>query len=179
MEPPAPEPAPERAPELAAELSHLVAAGTLGSEPRGFLGRKRWVVTAPERAQRARARLDAIAQSAGPVSLAQAAFGGLAHAVGLDRHLYPRFADRPLRWRLAEVGKGQAAPVTAVVDAADTAARASGAAATQAAAQAAMQAAADAAIQAAVQASTAAAVSAAASAASDAGGHAGGHAGHH
>ena len=158
-----------------AYLERLVAAGALGSEPRGFLGRRRWVVTAPERADRARARLDAIAQSAGPVSLAQAAFGGLAHAVGLDRHLYPRFADRPLRWRLAEVGKGQSMPVTAAVDAAGAAARASSMAATQAATQAAT----DAAIQAAVQASTAAAISAAASASADAGGHAGGHAGHH
>ena len=174
-----------------AYLERLVAAGALGSEPRGFLGRRRWVVSAPERADRARARLDAIAQSAGPVSLAQAAFGGLAHAVGLDRHLYPRFADRPLRWRLAEVGKGQSMPVTAAVDAAGAAARASSMAATQAATQAAtdaaiqaatdaaIQAATDAAIQAAVQASTAAAISAAASASADAGGHAGGHAGHH
>jgi hypothetical protein len=166
-----------------AYLERLVAAGALAGEPRGLLGRRRWVVTAPERAQRARARLDAIAHSAGRVSLAQAAFGGLAHAVGLDRHLYPRFADRPLRWRLAEVGKGQSTPVTAAVDAAGGAATASRMAATQAATQAAtdaaIRAATDAAIQAAVQASTAAAISAAASASADAGGHAGGHAGHH
>jgi Golgi phosphoprotein 3 (GPP34) len=162
-----------------AYLERLAAAGALHGEPGGFLGRMRWTVTAPERVERLRAQLDAIAESTGPVSLAQAAFGGLAHAVGLDRYLYPRFADRRLRWRLAEVGKGQAGPVTAAVDAADAAARASSAAAAQAATRAATQAATDAAIQAAVQASTAAAISAAASAASDAGGHAGGHAGHH
>lgn len=159
-----------------AYLERLAAAGALRGQP-GFLGRKRWAVTDPARVERLRIRLDAIAQSAGPVSLAQAAFGGLAHAVGLDRYLYPRFADRRLRWRLAEVGKGQAA-VTATAAAADSATAAS-MAATQAAAQAAtdaaIQAATDAAIQAAVQASTAAAISAAASAPSDAGGHAGGH----
>jgi hypothetical protein len=166
-----------------AYLERLAAAGALHGEPGGFLGRMRWTVTAPERVERLRAQLDAIAESTGPVSLAQAAFGGLAHAVGLDRYLYPRFADRRLRWRLAEVGQGQAGPVTAAVDAADAAARASSAAAaeaaTQAATRAATQAATDAAIQAAVQASTAAAISAAASAASDAGGAAGGHTGHH
>jgi hypothetical protein len=156
-----------------AYLDRLAAAGTLRGQRGGLLGRMRWSVTDPARVEQARIQLDAIAQSAGPVSLAQAAFGGLAHAVGLDRYLYPRFADRRLRWRLAEVGKGQAA-VTATADAADAATAAS-LAATQAATQAAMMAATDAAIQAAVQASTAAAISAAASASADAGGHAGGH----
>jgi hypothetical protein len=156
-----------------AYLERLVAAGTVRGQRGGLLGRTRWGVTDPERVERLRNQLDAIAESAGPVTLVQAAFGGLAHAVGLDRYLYPRFADRRLRWRLAEVGKGQAA-VTATAAAADAASAAS-MAATQAATQAAMMAATDAAIQAAVQASTAAAISAAASASADAGGHAGHH----
>jgi len=166
-----------------AYLERLVAAGALRGQPGGLLGRMRWTVTDQARAQLVRAYLDAIAESAGPVSLAQAAFGGLAHAVSLDRYLYPRFADRRLRWRLAEVGKGHATSVTAVVDATDAAAGAASAAAanaaTQAAASAAIQAATDAAIQAAVQASTAAAISAAASAADAGGGHAGHAGGHH
>jgi hypothetical protein len=158
-----------------AYLERLVATGALRCDRSGLLGRKRWVITAPQRADQARARLDAIAHSTGPVDLAQAAFGGLAHAVNLDGHLYPRFADRPLRRRLAEVGSGKW--TRTAVDAVGSAARA----ASDAAAQAAVRAAADAAIQAAVQASTAAAISAAASAAAaDSGGHAGAGAhGHH
>jgi len=156
-----------------AYLERLVAAGALRREQGGFLGRKRWVVTAPQRVEQARARLEAIAYSTGPVDLAQAAFGGLAHAVNLDGQLYPRFADRRLRRRLAEVGTGKW--TRTAVDAVGSAAQASSAAAAQAssaaAAQAAAAAAADAAVQAAVQASTTAAISAAAGAAADTGGH--------
>ena len=152
-----------------AYLERLVATGALRCDRSGLLGRKSWVVTAPQRADRARARLDAIAHSTGPVDLAQAAFGGLAHAVNLDRHLYPRLADRPLRRRLAEVGTGKWTRIA--VDAVGSAAHA----ASDAAAQAAVQAAADAAVQAAVQASTTAAIAAAADSAGHAGAEAHGH----
>lgn len=160
-------------------LERLVVAGALRREARGFLGRKRWVVTAPRRAEEARARLDAITYSTGPVDLAQAAFGGLAHAVHLDLHVYPGFANRHARKRLAEVGTGQW--TRAAVDAVDSAAQASNAAAqaSSAAVQAAAMAATDAAIHAAVQASMTAAISASATA-SDTSGHAGaGPHGHH
>jgi hypothetical protein len=157
-----------------AYLERLVGAGALRGDPSGFLGRRRWLIAGPRRAEQARARLDAIARSTGPVDIAQAAFGGLAHAVHLDLHLYPGFANRHLRKRLAEVGAGRW--TQAAVDAVGSAAQASSAAAAQAAARAAT----DAAIRAAVQASTTAAVSAASAAAADAGGHAGaGPHGHH
>jgi hypothetical protein len=156
-----------------AYLERLVATGALRCDRSGLLGRKRWVVTAPQRADRARARLDAIAHSTGPVELAQAAFGGLAHAVDLDRHLYPRRADRPLRRRLAEVGTGKWTRIA--VDAVGSAAHAASDAAAQAAVQAATAAATQAAVQAAVQASTTAAISAAADSAGQAGTGAHGH----
>ena len=87
------------------------------------------------------------------MDLAQSAFGGLAHAVNLDAHLYPKFADRRLRRRLREVGSGQW--TQAVANAVGSAASASTEAATRAATEAAMLAA--------VHASTAAAITAAAS----------------
>ena len=99
-----------------AYLERLVATGALRCDRSGLLGRKSWVVTAPQRADRARARLDAIAHSTGPVDLAQAAFGGLAHAVNLDRHLYPRLPDRPAVQAAAD------AAVQAAVQASTTAA---------------------------------------------------------
>jgi hypothetical protein len=168
-----------------AYIARLVAAGALRREKSGFLGGSRLIVGAPLRADDARARLDAIAESTGHVDVIDAAFGGLARAVGLDRFLYPRFADRHLRRRLAEIAAGKwtrpaptaqatGAATTAAVQAADASARAATDAATAAAMAAATQAATDAAIQAAVQASTDAAI-AAATAASDAGGAAHGH----
>lgn len=138
-----------------AYLERLVKVGALRSEPVGRLGRKRWIVPQSRRADLARDRLDAIANSTGSVSLAQAAFGGLAHAINLDGHLYPRFADRRLRKRLAEVGSGKW--TQGVADAVSAAAAAS------AATQAATRAATEAAMQAAVHASTSAAITAAAS----------------
>ncbi|HEY3905543.1 MAG TPA: GPP34 family phosphoprotein [Streptosporangiaceae bacterium] len=136
-----------------AYLERLVKAGALRSESIGRLGRKRWIVPQSPRADQARERLDAIAYSTGSVDLAQSAFGGLAHAVNLDAHLYPKFADRRLRKRLREVGSGQW--TQDVANAVSSAASASTEAATRAATQAAMQAA--------VHASTAAAITAAAS----------------
>jgi hypothetical protein len=163
-------------------LARLLSAGALSAEARGIFGRKRYTVTAPARLADARSRLDTIAQSEGQqVSTAEAAFGGLAHAIGLDRVLYPGFGARRVHKRLAQIGAGKwTAPgptstaTSAATAAVDAAARASTDAATQAATQAAM----DAAIQAAVQASTEAAISAAVSASADSGGAAEAH-GHH
>lgn len=136
-----------------AYLERLVTAGALRSESIGRLGRKRWIVPPSRRADQARERLDAIAYSTGPVDLAQSAFGGLAHAINLDGHLYPKFADRRLRRRLREVGSGQW--TQGVTDAVSSAASAS--------TDAAMRAATEAAMRAAVDASTAAAITAASS----------------
>jgi hypothetical protein len=136
-----------------AYLERLVKIGALRSESIGRLGRKRWIVPPSRRADQARERLDAIAHSTGSVDLAQSAFGGLVHAVNLDAHLYPKFADRRLRRRLREVGSGQW--TQAVANAVGSAASASTEAATRAATEAAMLAA--------VYASTAAAITAAAS----------------
>jgi hypothetical protein len=54
----------------------------------------------------ARARLDAIALSSGPVDVTQAAYGGLAYATGLASLLYRGRDGRQARKRLAEVAKG-------------------------------------------------------------------------
>lgn len=171
-------------------LARLLSAGALSAEARGIFGRKRYTVTAPARLADARSRLDTIAQSEGQqVSTAEAAFGGLAHAIGLDRQLYPGFGARQVHKRLAQIAAGKwTAPgpastaTSAATAAVDAAARASTDAATQAAmdaaTRAATQAATDAAIQAAVQASTEAAISAAVSASADTGGGAEAH-GHH
>lgn len=137
-----------------AYLARLAGTGALQGQVGGFLGRTRWTIGAPARAQEARSRLDAIAASAGPVDIIQAAFGGLARAAGLDRFLYPRFADRPRRRRLAEIAAGKwTTPESPAVSVGDAVKGSS--------AQAAMLAATTAAIQAAVQASTDAAVAAA------------------
>lgn len=132
-------------------LARLAATGALQGQVGGFLGRTRWTIGAPQRAQEARARLDAIASSTGPVDIIQAAFGGLARAAGLDRFLYPRFGDRPRRRRLAEIAAGKWT----------TPESPAGGAILGSSAQAAMLSATTAAIQAAVQASTDAAVAAA------------------
>jgi hypothetical protein len=137
-----------------AYLARLAATGALQGQVGGFMSATRWTIGAPERAQDARARLDAIAGSTGPVDITQTAFGGLARAAGLDRFLYPRFSDRPWRRRLAEVAAGKWTTPQPPPAAADDAVPAGSA-------QAAMLAATSAAIQAAVQASTDAAVAAA------------------
>ena len=130
----------------------------------GFIKVRRWEVTAPAQAQEARARLDVIATGAGQVDLAQAAFGGLAHAIGLAGQVYPGRDGRARRKRLELVaggeftdGSGAHHAVTHSVHAASHAA-----------------------VSAAVHAATHAAVSAAHSAHSaSAGGHGGGGGGHH
>lgn len=166
-----------------AYLSRLVFAGALSAGRGGVFGQRRYRVADEGRVAAARARLDAIARSPGPVDVTSAAFGGLAHAVGLDHLIYPGLGARALRRRLAEIAAGKwTAPAGAGPGVTATAAAVSQAAtdaATAAATNAGMQAATDAAVQAAVHAATAAATEAAVHAAHDAGAHASGGAGHH
>ncbi len=109
-----------------AYLSRLVATGALRAERRIF-GTTRYLIADPARVAQTRARLDAIALSAGMVQTEQAAFGGLTHAIGLDLVLYPGRAGRPVRQRLLEMGRGQWT-VAAVTTAASSAATAAAAA---------------------------------------------------
>jgi Golgi phosphoprotein 3 (GPP34) len=138
-----------------AYLARLVSAGAIQAGPQGIFGRARWQIAAPARVAEARTRLDTIANSSGTVGTAEAAFGGLAHAVGLDRMLYPGFGGRQLRKRLTEVAKGQWT-VTAVSGAVADSVRSATDAAIMASTAAATQAAVDAAVQAAIAASAAA-----------------------
>ena len=92
-----------------AYLERLAAAGVLQAERGtrlGIFSVTRWRVTDAGRQAQARARLDAVALTAGPVSTAQAALGGLAHAAGLGAVLYPGRANRQARTRL-ERSQGQ------------------------------------------------------------------------
>ena len=92
-----------------AYLARLAAAGAITMQEQtrlGFIRVRRWQVTDPARAQAARARLDAIARGTGEVDLAQAAFGGLAHAIGLSGSLYPGKDGRAARKRLEVVAEG-------------------------------------------------------------------------
>jgi Golgi phosphoprotein 3 GPP34 len=184
-----------------AYLARLAQAGVIQIEPTRFLG----MPTGPRlhlidgaRLADARARLDAIALSSGPVDVTQAAYGGLAYATGLASLLYRGRDGRPARKRLAEVAKGgqSDAALGDVIEpgarqtVTDSAGEAGGEAATQAAVSAvsdaavrgatdAVPAANDAAVQAAVQAANAAAVHAAVHAANHAASHAAAHAGGH
>jgi hypothetical protein len=186
-------------------LEHLVAAGWLRREARVLT---RWRIGDATRVADARARLDAIAMSAGRIDLTHAAFGGLAHAIGLENVLYPGWGNRGIRRRFREIADGQwiepfapeipgnaadaaaaggpdAAAHHSAVHAAD---RAASHAATHAATHATTQAAAHAATHAATQAATHAAMHAATHAAvqasvdaghsAAAGGGHGGHGGH-
>jgi hypothetical protein len=180
-----------------AYLARLAAAAAIRAEQGTTLGifpRTRWRIADAGRLAGARARLDAIALSAGQVDTAQAAYAGLAHAVGLGALLYPGWANRHVRKRLEQIAKGQwsAAAVTAASSqttatttdvtsaVSDVSAAAASQAAVHAASQAAVQAAVDAATAAAVDAATAAAVAASVEAAHHAAadGGAGAH-GHH
>jgi hypothetical protein len=100
---------------LAAYLGRLSAAGVITAERRG-LGRTRWRFAGPQPADAALARLDAIARSAGPATELQAAFGGLAHGCGLGALLYPGWANRDARRRLAQLS-GQHWAAQAVIKA--------------------------------------------------------------
>jgi hypothetical protein len=123
----------------------------------------------------ARHRADTIADSTGPAGLSQAAYAGLACAIGLDRLLYRGRGRRAERDRLRQVAAGRWTASSATLGELADPAWAAG----QAVAQGVSSAAAAAAIYAVTQASVTAAASAVATAASSAGGHgAGGHGGH-
>jgi Golgi phosphoprotein 3 (GPP34) len=167
-------------------LARLTDAGVIRAERRkvmGLFATTRWYVLDIGRQADARWRLDAIARSSGPVDSAQAAFGGLVHAVQLDAVLYPGRDGKPARARLKKIARRDAtanAVQSAATDAStraasDAAIRASTDAAMRAATQAATQAATDAAIQASID----AAVSASITATHDAGGHGSAAGGHH
>jgi hypothetical protein len=184
-----------------AYLARLAQAGVIQMEPTRFLGiptGSRLHLIDGARVADARARLDAIALSSGPVDVTQAAYGGLAYATGLASLLYRGRDGRQARKRLAEVAKGgqSDAALGDVIEpgvrqtVTDSAGEAAGEAATQAAVHAVSDAAVrgatdtvhaanDAAVQAAVQAANAAAVHAAVHAANHAASHAAAHAGGH
>jgi hypothetical protein len=161
-----------------AYLARLAGAGVIRSEQQtrlGFIRVTRWQITDPAQVTAARARLDAIAQGTGQVSLAQAAYGGLAHAIGLPGGLYPGRDGRAQRKRLEAVAAGD---LTAGPD--GQAVPGGPAHHAHQAVSSSVHAASHAAVSAAVHSATHAAVSAAHSAhsASD-GGHGGGGGGHH
>ena len=162
-----------------AYLERLAAAGVLRAERSTRLGIfpvTRWRIADDGRRAEARARLDAVALSAGPVSTAQAALGGLAYATGLGTALYPGRQNGQIRARLERIAKGGEVAL-AVQDAGDAGDGAGQAvAAVNQATRAAVDAATAAATQAAIDAATSAAVQAATEAAHAAahGGHAGG-----
>ena len=170
-------------------LARAEAAGVIRAERRkalGFIPVTRWTVVDIGRAAQARARLEAVAASTGPVDSAQAALAGLASAIEVAGLVFPGRAGAAARKRLRQAAKNEAASAgttRAVSDAtgAATAAAADAAvsAATDAAVSAATQAAVNAATQAAVDAATQAAVDAATHAASHAASHGGAAGGHH
>lgn len=131
-------------------LAEMSASGLVARSP---ASRNRWQVLDAAGVARARSSLDAVASGADPLDAGQAALGGLAHAVGVDRALYPGLAGRAVRKRMRHIANGQwtAAPAR---DGADGAAEAAVAAATVAAVRAATQAA----VQAAVAAAASAAI---------------------
>jgi hypothetical protein len=151
-----------------AYLARLAEGGVLQAERGTRLGIfpvTRWRVTDPARAAAARAILDEAALSDGLAGIVQAAYAGLAHAIGLGALLYPGRDNRQVRKRLERIAKSDATATMVT----GTATNSASLAAIQATQQAAVQAATAAAIQAAVDATTAAAA--------DAGGgaHGGGH----
>jgi hypothetical protein len=97
-------------------LDRLVAAGAVHGQPheRSFVFQmNRWTVIDPGRLASVRQRLDGIAQSDGPLSQEDLAFGGLAFAVGLDRYFYPGWSGRKPRKRLAKIAAGDVAATAA------------------------------------------------------------------
>lgn len=167
---------------VAGYLHRLEAARVIQAETRWWLARYR--VTDAARAAQTRQQLDAIARSAGPVDLGQAAYAGLACAIGLDRILYRGRRARAERRRLRDIAAGHwTASLPGVSDSVTTGSAAGQAAmqATQAAVSAASLAAIGAATRAAVDAATLAVAHATAATAhgGTAGGHGGGgHGGH-
>ena len=135
-------------------LGRAEAAGTIRSERGtrlGFIPVTRWLVTDTARAAAARARLEAVATGAGPVSQEQAALAGLASAAGVALVAFPGRAGGAARKRLREAAKrdpAAAAAMSAADSAADAATRSAADAATRAAMDAAVRAATDAAVNA-------------------------------
>jgi hypothetical protein len=164
-------------------LDRLAAAGVIRAEGRQVLGLfpgTRWVVVDTARQAQVRARLDAIASgSVAPGSLdsEQAAFAGLAGAIGLSALIYPGFAGAAARKNLKKAATRERSESPAVGAVADASAAADNArdAAMRAAMNASVQAATDAAVAASIDAATQAAISASADAAAHHGGAAGGH----
>jgi hypothetical protein len=73
-------------------LERLATRGIVRRESRKVLRiflTLRWAVIDSARAAQARARLDAVAFSSGPVDTIDSALGALVHAAGLDQALYP------------------------------------------------------------------------------------------
>ena len=92
-----------------AYLARLEAAGVLRAERGTTLGIfpvTRWRIADPARVAQARVRLDAIALSSGAVEVTEAAFAGLAHAVGLGALLYRGREHKRERQRLEEIAAG-------------------------------------------------------------------------
>ena len=164
-------------------LAHLIQIGVIRAERRKVLGlftATRWYVMDISRQASVRSRLDEIARGSGPVDSAQAAFGGLVHAVQLDAVLYPGRDGKPMRQRLKEIARRDATASAVRFAAVDASTNAATDAAIQASTDAAIDAATRAAIQASINASIDAAVSASVAATHDAGsGHGGAAGGHH
>jgi hypothetical protein len=92
-------------------LETLVRAGTIRTESRkalGFVAVAGWTVLDAERLAEARARLDAIAYGSGSADSGQVALAGLADAIGLPSLVYPGFAGRAARKRVATAGSRDA-----------------------------------------------------------------------
>src|SRR5215472_11844709 len=92
---------------ISAYVDRLIAGGALEPQATRFLRSVRFKIIDPARAASARHRLDAVALTSSQVDNAEAALGGLAHAILLDWFVYPGWANRAVRWRLEDVGKGR------------------------------------------------------------------------
>jgi golgi phosphoprotein 3 len=86
-------------------LERLIATGVICEQTRFWT--TRWRITQTGRLAEARQRLDLIASSVGPVDLSQAAYAGLACAIGMDHLLYPGRRRRAERDRLREIAAGR------------------------------------------------------------------------
>lgn len=95
-------------------LERLVSAGTIRAESRkamGLVSVTGWTVLDAGRLAEARARLDAIAYGSGSAADSeQVALAGLAGAIGLPSLVYPGFAGRVARKRVAQVGRDSGSP---------------------------------------------------------------------
>jgi hypothetical protein len=86
-------------------LDRLEAAGAVRAQTR--FSATRWLITDASRLAEARGRLDSVAASVGEVDLDQAAYAGLACAIGLDFRLYRGRAQSAERDRLREIAAGR------------------------------------------------------------------------